>query len=42
MGGNESRGVREAEEHDCDLRGTRPMKGRADSLNGAVAGAVLA
>jgi TrmH family RNA methyltransferase len=25
----------------CDLRVTMPMKGRADSLNAAVAGAVL-
>jgi RNA methyltransferase, TrmH family len=42
MVGNESRGLPEAYEHACDLRVTMPMKGRADSLNAAVAGAVLA
>ena len=40
--GNESRGLPEAYEDACDLRVTMPMKGRADSLNVAVAGAVLA
>ncbi len=40
--GNESRGLPEAYEAQCDLRVTLPMKGRADSLNAAVAGAVLA
>ena len=40
--GNESQGLPEAYERACDLRVTMPMKGRADSLNAAVAGAVLA
>ena len=40
--GNESQGLPEAYENACDLRVTMPMKGRADSLNAAVAGAVLA
>lgn len=40
--GNESRGLPEEYERECDLRVTMPMKGRADSLNAAVAGAVLA
>lgn len=40
--GNESRGLPEEYEAACDLRVTMPMKGRADSLNAAVAGAVLA
>lgn len=40
--GNESRGLPEEYELVCDLRVTMPMKGRADSLNAAVAGAVLA
>lgn len=40
--GNESQGLPEAYEAACDLRVTMPMKGRADSLNAAVAGAVLA
>jgi len=40
--GNESRGLPEAYEAACDLRVTMPMKGRADSLNAAVAAAVLA
>jgi TrmH family RNA methyltransferase len=40
--GNESRGLPEAYEDACDLRVTIPMKGRADSLNAAVAAAVLA
>jgi len=42
MVGNESRGLPEDYEMDCDLRVTMPMKGRADSLNAAVAAAVLA
>ena len=42
MVGNESRGLPEEYEQACDLRVTMPMKGRADSLNAAVAGAVLA
>jgi len=42
MVGNESRGLPEDYEVACDLRVTMPMKGRADSLNAAVAGAVLA
>jgi len=40
--GNESQGLPEAYETACDLRVTMPMRGRADSLNAAVAGAVLA
>jgi len=40
--GNESRGLPEEYEMACDLRVTMPMKGRADSLNAAVAAAVLA
>jgi TrmH family RNA methyltransferase len=40
--GNESRGLPAAYEDACDLRVTIPMLGRADSLNAAVAGAVLA
>ncbi|MGX7894795.1 TrmH family RNA methyltransferase [Tsuneonella sp. HG222] len=40
--GNESRGLPEAYEAACDLRVTMPMRGRADSLNAAVAAAVLA
>ena len=40
--GNESRGLPEDYETACDLRVTIPMKGRADSLNAAVAAAVLA
>ena len=40
--GNESRGLPEAYEAACDLRVTIPMQGRADSLNAAVAAAVLA
>lgn len=42
MVGNESRGLPLDYEMACDLRVTMPMKGRADSLNAAVAGAVLA
>ncbi|UYH55280.1 RNA methyltransferase [Qipengyuania sp. SS22] len=41
MVGNESRGLPKAYEMACDLRVTMPMKGRADSLNAAVAAAVL-
>ncbi|MCL4672771.1 MAG: RNA methyltransferase [Sphingomonadaceae bacterium] len=40
--GNESQGLPEEYELACDLRVTMPMRGRADSLNAAVAGAVLA
>jgi TrmH family RNA methyltransferase len=40
--GNESQGLPEDYEVECDLRVTMPMRGRADSLNAAVAGAVLA
>jgi len=40
--GNESRGLPEGYEAACDLRVTLPMNGRADSLNAAVAAAVLA
>lgn len=40
--GNESRGLPEDYEAACDLRVTMPMLGRADSLNAAVAAAVLA
>ena len=40
--GDESQGLPEAYEMACDLRVTMPMRGRADSLNAAVAGAVLA
>ena len=40
--GNESRGLPEEYEAACDLRVTMPMRGRADSLNAAVAAAVLA
>jgi len=40
--GNESQGLPAAYEDACDLRVTMPMLGRADSLNAAVAGAVLA
>lgn len=40
--GNESRGLPPAYEAACDLRVTLPMRGRADSLNAAVAAAVLA
>ncbi len=39
--GNESRGLPEEYELACDLRVTMPMRGRADSLNAAVAAAVL-
>ncbi len=40
--GNELRGLPEEYEAACDLRVTLPMRGRADSLNAAIAGAVLA
>ncbi|KUO55778.1 MAG: RNA methyltransferase [Sphingomonadales bacterium BRH_c42] len=40
--GNESQGLPQEYEAACDLRVTMPMRGRADSLNAAVAGAVLA
>jgi TrmH family RNA methyltransferase len=40
--GNESRGLPKDYEAACDLRVTMPMNGRADSLNAAVAAAVLA
>lgn len=40
--GNESQGLPEEYEAACDLRVTMPMKGRADSLNAAMAGTVLA
>ncbi len=42
MVGNESQGLPQLYEEACDLRVTIPMRGRADSLNAAVAGAVLA
>ncbi|WAT18811.1 RNA methyltransferase [Aurantiacibacter sp. MUD11] len=42
MVGNESQGLPEDYEAACDLRVTMPMRGRADSLNAAVAAAVLA
>lgn len=42
MVGNESQGLPQAYEDACDLRVKIPMLGRADSLNAAVAGAVLA
>ena len=41
MVGNESQGLPQDYEDACDLRVTMPMKGRADSLNAAVAAAVL-
>ncbi len=40
--GNESRGLPPEYEDACNLRVTMPMRGRADSLNAAIAGAVLA
>ena len=42
MVGNESQGLPQAYEDACDLRVKIPMLGRADSLNAAVAAAVLA
>ncbi|MFV0644682.1 MAG: TrmH family RNA methyltransferase [Sphingomonadaceae bacterium] len=41
MVGNESQGLPESYEKACDLRVTLPMRGKADSLNAAIAGAVL-
>jgi len=41
MVGNESQGLPAEYEAACDLRVTMPMRGRADSLNAAVAAAVL-
>ncbi len=40
--GNESRGLPQDYEDACDMRVTIPMRGSADSLNVAIAGAVLA
>jgi TrmH family RNA methyltransferase len=40
--GNESQGLPEAYEAECDLLVKMPMMGRADSLNAAVAAAVMA
>ncbi len=40
--GNESQGLPEAYETECDLLVKMPMRGRADSLNAAVAAAVMA
>ena len=40
--GNESQGLPEAYEAECDLLVKMPMLGRADSLNAAVAAAVMA
>ncbi len=40
--GNEARGLPADYEAACDLRVTMPMRGRADSLNAAVAAAVMA
>jgi len=40
--GNESQGLPEAYEAECDLLVKIPMMGRADSLNAAVATAVMA
>ena len=40
--GNESQGLPKAYEAECDLTVTIPMRGRADSLNAAIAAAVLA
>lgn len=40
--GNESQGLPAAYEDECDLLVTMPMMGRADSLNAAVAAAVMA
>lgn len=41
MVGNESQGLPEPYELACDLRVSMPMRGRADSLNAAIAAAVL-
>ena len=40
--GNESQGLPEAYEADCDLLVKMPMMGKADSLNAAVATSVMA
>jgi TrmH family RNA methyltransferase len=40
--GNESHGLPEAYEQACDLRVKIPMRGKADSLNAAIAAAVVA
>ena len=40
--GNESQGLPEAYEAECDLLVKMPMSGKADSLNAAVAAAVMA
>ena len=40
--GNEQQGLPEAYEAECDLLVKIPMAGRADSLNAAVAAAVMA
>jgi TrmH family RNA methyltransferase len=40
--GNESQGVPEAYERACDLTVKIPMLGKADSLNAAIASAVMA
>ena len=39
--GNEGNGLTEETEHACTMRGTIPMKGRAESLNAAASAAVL-
>jgi len=40
--GNEAKGLPESFEQECDLLVKMPMLGRADSLNAAVAAAVMA
>ena len=40
--GNESQGLPEAYEKECDLLVKMPMRGKADSLNAAMATAVMA
>jgi len=40
--GNEAQGLPEAYEEECDLLVKMPMRGKADSLNAAVATAVMA
>ncbi len=42
MVGNEAQGLPPAYEAECDLRVKMPMRGRADSLNAAIATAVMA
>ena len=42
MVGNEAQGLPPAYEAECDLLVKMPMRGRADSLNAAVATAVMA